>query len=334
MDNLSLAQLQLHNPDAHAASQQSIDISAAIVDQSNVGIFVINQDSQLICWNQWMVTSSDIQAPQALGKSIQEIFPDLQCLRFMQSITDCLNRGMSSLLSTKLNPHPLPLYRTASERAKGLTMSQMIMLKPVQGQGKLCMVHVFDVSPAMARDQLLRQRSSEYRSQEMHTRAILASIGDAVITTDLQGHIDYMNPIAETMTGWPLIETKGKPLEKIFSVMTQGGKKDIGLVDRCLKNTGKSHTVGHELALINREGVCIAIEQSLTAIRDPNKRITGAVVVFRDVSRARKLAQQINWQATHDTLTGLYNRNYFDVKLTENVRFYVCLRKKHMREMM
>ena len=264
-----------------------------------------------------MVSSSDIQAPQALGKSIEEIFPDLQCLRFMQSITDCLNRGMSALLSTKLNPHPLPLYRTASERAKGLTMSQMIMVKPVQGQGRLCMVHVFDVSPAMARDQLLRQRSSEYRSQEMQTRAILASIGDAVITTDLQGHIDYMNPIAETMTGWPLIETKGKPLDKVFSVMTHGGKKDIGLVDRCLKNTGKPNTEGHELALINREGVCIAIEQSLAAIRDPNKRITGAVVVFRDVSRARKLAQQINWQATHDTLTGLYNRNYFDVKLTE-----------------
>ena len=151
----------------------------------------------------------------------------------------------------------------------------------------------------------------------MQTRAILASIGDAVITTDLQGHIDYMNPIAETMTGWPLIETKGKPLDKVFSVMTHGGKKDIGLVDRCLKNTGKPNTEGHELALINREGVCIAIEQSLAAIRDPNKRITGAVVVFRDVSRARKLAQQINWQATHDTLTGLYNRNYFDVKLTE-----------------
>ena len=319
MEILSEAEMQLHSSTAFDAAQQSIDISAAIVDPSDVGILVLNQDSQLICWNQWMAASSNIPAPFALGKTLKEIFPDLQGLRFIQSITDCLNKGMSSLLSTKLNPHPLPLYGSSAERVKGQIMSQMIMVKPVLGQRKLCMVHVFDVSPAMVRDKLLRQRSSEYRSQEMHTRAILASIGDAVITTDLNGHIDYMNPMAETMTGWPLSETKGKPLEQIFSVMTQGDKKDINLIDRCLKNTGKANTESHELALVNREGHCIAIEQSLAAIRDPDMNITGAVVVFRDVSQARKLAQQVNWQATHDTLTGLYNRNYFDAKLTDMV---------------
>ena len=215
MEILSEAEMQLHSSTAFAAAQQSIDISAAIVDQSNVGILVLNQDSQLICWNQWMAASSNIPAPFALGKTLKEIFPDLQGLRFIQSINDCLNKGMSSLLSTKLNPHPLPLYGSSAERVKGQIMSQMIMVKPVLGQGKLCMVHIFDVSPAMVRDKLLRQRSSEYRSQEMNTRAILASIGDAVITTDLNGHIDYMNPMAETMTGWPLSSAsrRSKPME-------------------------------------------------------------------------------------------------------------------------
>ncbi|MCJ8299903.1 MAG: PAS domain S-box protein, partial [Pseudomonadales bacterium] len=230
MDPSSTTKLSSSPPNVPTVKRDKIDIYAAIVDQSNVGIFVIDQDSKLICWNQWMVRSSNIEACFALGKALEEIFPDLQGLRLMQSITDCINKGMASLLSSKLNPHPLPLYRTESEQAKGQIMSQMIMVKPVLGHGKLCMVHVFDVSPAKARDQLLRQRSSEYRSKEMHTHAILASIGDAVITTDLQSYIDYMNPIAETMTGWSLGESKGKPLKQVFSVMTKKGEEDIDFV--------------------------------------------------------------------------------------------------------
>jgi len=319
METLSPAQAQSLHPESSIKSPEKVDICAAIIDQSDVGIFVINQDSKLICWNQWMVSSSNIQASFALGKSLEEIFPDLQCLRFTQSITDCIDRGMSSLLSSKLNPHPLPLFRTANEQANGQTMSQMIMVKPVQGQGKLCMVHVFDVSSAKARDQLLRQRSSEYRSKEMHTHAILASIGDAVITTDLESYIDYMNPIAETMTGWTLGESKGKPLKQIFSVMTKEEEKDIDFVERCLKSNEEPDYQSHELVLNNRAGNSIAIEESVAAIRDADKKIIGAVVVFRDVSSARKLSQQISWQATHDTLTGLFNRNYFDAKLTDMV---------------
>ncbi|NRA16402.1 MAG: EAL domain-containing protein [Oceanospirillaceae bacterium] len=319
MDPSSTTKLSSSPPNAPTVKRDKIDIYAAIVDQSNVGIFVIDQDSKLICWNQWMVRSSNIEAGFALGKALEEIFPDLQGLRLMQSITDCINKGMASLLSSKLNPHPLPLYRTESEQAKGQIMSQMIMVKPVLGEGKLCMVHVFDVSPAKARDQLLRQRSSEYRSKEMHTHAILSSIGDAVITTDLQSYIDYMNPIAETMTGWSLGESKGKPLKQVFSVMTKKGEEDIDFVECCLNNDEAPDNESHELVLNNRDGVCIAIEESVAAIRDTNKKIIGAVVVFRDVSSARKLSQQISWQATHDTLTGLYNRNYFDAKLTDMV---------------
>ncbi|EPJ48561.1 MAG: PAS/PAC sensor-containing diguanylate cyclase/phosphodiesterase [Osedax symbiont Rs2] len=323
MDSYSPTQSSTQSPspelDVDVTKPKKMDIYAAIVDQSNVGIFVINHKSKLICWNQWMVSSSNIEASFALGKTLDEIFPDLPGLRFMQSINDCINKGMSSLLSSKLNPHPLPLYSTASEQAKGQVMSQMIMVKPVQDQGKLCMVHVFDVSPAKARDQLLRQRTSEYRSKEMHTHAILASIGDAVITTDLQSHIDYMNPIAETMTGWALGESKGRPLKQVFSVMSKKGEKDIDFVERCLSTDEEPDNESHELALNNRDGVCIAIEESVAAIRDTDKKIIGAVVVFRDVSSARKLSQQISWQATHDTLTGLFNRNYFDAKLTDMV---------------
>jgi len=291
-------------------------LTAAIVNKSDVGILVLDSQGRISCWNQWLVDSSQVSASAALGNTIQQVFPNLKAKRLLQGIKDCLNHGMSSQLSHKFNPHVLPLYRSQMERDKDLKMAQLVMIKPVCASERYALVQIFDVSSAVARDYMLRARALEHRNQELHTRAILTSITDAVITTDSQGKIDYMNPMAQQLTGWPQDQGLTVPLEVVFKLIDSEGVDQSPSLRQTVK-IGKNSEQLSELLLCNRDNESMEIDWSLAPIVDENVNNSGVVVVFRDVSTARKLANQVSWQASHDSLTGLNNRYSFDLKLKE-----------------
>ena len=290
------------------------DWAENIIDLCDVGIILIDKNKEVSCWNQWLVNSSGINSSAAVGKSLNKIFPTLKSVRLFNAIDDAIDFGMPSILSQKLNPHILPLYKTLSSKSEHNLMSQMVMVKPIQTSQKYCLIQVVDVSSAMARDQLLRYQAEEYRQKELHNRAILSSIADAVITTDAEGCIEYMNTVAETMTGWKTEKAINQKLEDVFCVTSKDSHKTPN-IEQCIRNESIPNSFGDGLTLKQEGSNTIAIEESLAAIRNDNGDILGVVLVFRDVSRARKLADEINWQAAHDSLTNLYNRNYFDRKL-------------------
>ena len=288
-----------------------------VIDLSDVGIILINENKKVSCWNQWLVDSSGIEASAAVGKSIEQIFPQLKSARLFSAIDDAINYGMPSILSQKLNPHILPLYQTLSKKTEHNLMSQMVMIKPIKTRQKCCLIQVIDVSSAIARDQMLRRQAEEYRQRELHNGAILSSIADAVITTDAKGCIEYMNSVAETMTGWNADAAKKHKLENVFTITS---KHNTPSIVQCIKDDYIPNSFGENLTLKKENGTSIAIEESLAAIRNDKSEILGVVLVFRDVSKARKLADEVNWQAAHDSLTNLYNRNYFDRKLQALVK--------------
>lgn len=163
----------------------------------------------------------------------------------------------------------------------------------------------------------LAQELSDALSQEKELAQItLESIGDGVITTDAHGHITYLNPIAAELTSWPLTQAKGKPLDMVFEVIYESTLQPAeNLVEQAL-HTGRRLSCTEHLALVNRQRQQYSIEESAAPIRDRHNQIIGAVLVFRDVSHARTLANQLSWQANHDALTGLMNRRFFENKLT------------------
>lgn len=143
----------------------------------------------------------------------------------------------------------------------------------------------------------------------------LHSIGDAVITTDVDGQVEFLNPTAEMLTGWPLDMAMGQPLEAIFTVVDElSGKPVANPVRRCLQR-GEIVGLGSHSLLVNRIGREFSIQDSAAPIRDRQRRIVGAVLVFQDVTEARKLSQQLAHQASHDPLTGLINRREFEKRL-------------------
>lgn len=143
----------------------------------------------------------------------------------------------------------------------------------------------------------------------------LHSIGDAVITTDTKNLVDYLNPVAEKLTGWTLNEAVGKPLDEIFCISEH---TDSTVADNLTLNSGNKGTTSKpqkQNALTGRSGNTFPIEHTDTPIRNRNAEVIGTVVVFRDVSAAHELSRELRHQATHDSLTGLLNRDEFERQL-------------------
>jgi len=152
----------------------------------------------------------------------------------------------------------------------------------------------------------LEKRTEELSQQREWFEVTLASIGDAVITTDTERRVTFLNPIAEHLTGWRSSEVKGQPLQSIFRIINEDTRLPVeNPVDKTLES---GHVVGlaNHTALISREGVEISIEDSAAPIRDARGRITGAVMVFHDVSRRRVAERAL--RASEERLSAVFSQ--------------------------
>lgn len=153
-------------------------------------------------------------------------------------------------------------------------------------------------------------------AEKERAQVTLESIGDAVITTDAEGSVDYLNPIAETLTGWSLEAAQGRPLRQVFKIIDEQSRKPVkALVERCLADQCMVGLNNQHTVLIDRHGTEYAIEDSAAPIKGTDGQILGAVLVFHDVSEQRRLQRKITYQAQHDALTGLCNRYEFERRL-------------------
>ena len=147
----------------------------------------------------------------------------------------------------------------------------------------------------------------------------LQSIGDAVITTDSEGRIDYMNPVAESLTGWENREAQSQLIEDVFTVVDEATHEaNESPVMRCLRD-GQALGLAEHTVSVKRRGQEITIQDSAAPIRDRAGNLIGAVMVFHDISKERRLHRALHYQASHDALTGLINRREFENRLTAAV---------------
>lgn len=169
------------------------------------------------------------------------------------------------------------------------------------------------------RVEALRDSEQALFAEKERAEVTLHSIGDAVITTDVNAIIDYLNPVAEVLTGWPNVEAIGRPLEQVFQISDEIQRGRIeNPVHRCLREQTVVKLQNHTL-LTNRNGDSFPIEDSAAPIRNRDGNVIGAVLVFHDVSTTRLMTRQLKYQATHDSLTGLLNRDEFEHRLSTSL---------------
>ena len=151
--------------------------------------------------------------------------------------------------------------------------------------------------------------------EKEQTQVTLQSISDAVIITDSLGNIKYLNPVAEKLTDWKLTQAKGLPLNNVFQIINEHTREPVeNPVEKVLRE-GCQINCNNNTILIARDRTQYTIVTSAAPICDRNCQITGAVLVFHDITQSRCLAHQLSWQATHDALTGLVNRQEFEQQL-------------------
>ena len=192
------------------------------------------------------------------------------------------------------------------------------------GEQQLLLLFAQKVAIALRNMQLMATLEAEKERAEV----TLHSIGDAVITTDGAGRVQYLNPVAERLTGWTTVEARGVDVDDVFVVINEVTRQPVdGPVGRALRQ-GTVVGIASQSALVRRDGREFSVDDSAAPIRERDGRIVGAVLVFHDVSRARRLARELTWQATHDVLTGLANRAHFE----ESLRLAVDTAREHDHE--
>lgn len=180
------------------------------------------------------------------------------------------------------------------------------------------MIGITGLGLLIARFVIRRSAETEKRLQAAtdHARITLHSIGDAVITTDVDGHIEQMNPEAERLTGWSAREAIHMPIGKVFkSVREQARDEDADPVRLSLLEQ-RVIVSDADVTLHHRDGRGFAIEYTVAPILDRSRAGTsGAILVFRDVTQIRLITNELAYQAKHDMLTGLMNRREFEQHL-------------------
>ena len=150
-------------------------------------------------------------------------------------------------------------------------------------------------------DRNLRARdaaAAEIARQRETLRVTLASIGDGVITTDTSGRVVFLNGEAETLTGWKSDDAKGKPLARVFRIVSEETRQPVeNPAARALRD-GMVVGPGNHSLLIGRDGAERPIDDCAAPIRDLDDRVAGVVLVFRDVTEDRASTNQLRKLAT------------------------------------
>ena len=161
-----------------------------------------------------------------------------------------------------------------------------------------------------------KRAETQVFEEKERAQVTLQSIGDGVITTDADGLVDYINPVAQDLTGWDQRSARGKPVSDIMMLVNAHTRATVeNPVIRCLKE-GRMISLPESTVLITRSSEEISIQDSASPIRDRIGNIIGSVMIFHDVSKESRMFRKLSYQASHDTLTGLINRREFENCLT------------------
>jgi len=165
---------------------------------------------------------------------------------------------------------------------------------------------------------ILQAKHAEEALFEEKEKALvtLSSICDGVITTDAKGMVEFLNPVATTLTGWTTQEAQGLPLSQVFSISHEKTQLPIEFpIQRCLEACEVLELEKNIVLSHRQQKKKFAIENSAAPIKDRNGQMIGVILVFHNVTETRKMTKELSYKAKHDALTGLYNRLEFQAQL-------------------
>jgi diguanylate cyclase (GGDEF)-like protein/PAS domain S-box-containing protein len=165
--------------------------------------------------------------------------------------------------------------------------------------------------------------------EKERAQVTLNSIGDAVACTDSSGNITFLNLVAENLSGWSRQEALGRPMAEVLRILDAHTHETIPNPMEMAVQRNRTEHLPLNCVLLHRDGREIPIEDSVSPIHDRQGQVSGAVIVFRDVTVARALELEKAHSAEHDFLSGLPNRKL----LKDRIDFGIALARRHMKKL-
>lgn len=305
------------------ALQAGNEIYRTLVDTTGTGYHIMDERGRILDANsEYVGLTGHRTLAEIRGRKVTEWTAPYDVARKATEIDQCLARGFVRNLEVD--------YIDAAGRIVPIEVNASVV--NTEGERRIIAL-CRDISARKQAERALRQAYEELerkvgeRTAELAQandvlqtekelfRVTLASIGDAVITTDAAQRVTYLNKVAEDLTGWAEAEARGRPLAEVFRIVHEETREPAD--DPVVESARAKERVGplNHTVLICRDEREISIDSSVAPILDSSGVTIGAVLVFRDVTAQRKLAQQLSHQATHDTLTELVNRREFERRL-------------------
>ena len=248
----------------------------AIVDSTDDAVISKNLAGIIQTWNRAAERIFGYTAEEAIGQPILLIIPPE------------LHDEEKTILARLRKGERIDHYETVRRRKDGRLIDIALTVSPVRDVNGTIIG-----ASKIARD-ITERKQAKLAVAEAQSRlaTTLESIGDAVLATDPQSLVTYLNPVAERLLGYPMREVMGRPLEEIFRIVNEETRQPVASpVDRVLR---EGHMVGlaNHTVLLRPDGSELPIDDSAAPIKDSDGRLLGVVLVFRDVSERYKAARQ------------------------------------------
>jgi diguanylate cyclase (GGDEF)-like protein/PAS domain S-box-containing protein len=161
---------------------------------------------------------------------------------------------------------------------------------------------------------------AQVAEEKERLRVTLDSIGEGVISTDAEGRVRFMNPVAEVLTGWDESHAIGRALPEVFATKYEAtGASAPDVTAACLASVG-AREIDNDVILADRNGNARGVSGTASPVQDASGGTIGAVLVFKDVTSFQEAQRQLTHSANHDALTGLPNRSALARALSEASR--------------
>ena len=239
-----------------------------VFDTVDVGLIVVDPQRLVRAWNAWLAAASGISAADALGQRLESLFPRTADNRLSAAVDQALEAGASSLLTHALHGVIFPLTTRA-----GRNLLHNVIVRPLPGTAPSCLIQISDVTVAVERDRLLRER------QNARYDAVVDGAPDAIITLDTKGLIQMANPAAIRQFGYAGADLVGQPASLVFGDQQNWEKAWASLL------AGERLERPVELEARRRDGSISYVEMS--ASRWASDARTFVTAILRDVNERR-----------------------------------------------
>ena len=296
------------------------------VNESDLGIILLDVDSKVLLWNDWMAVHSGKPASQVVHQSLIQVCPEIEGSRTSEAIVNTLKTGQPAVISNTFNRAPFNLYPKNALSQKNITdpIQQALKIIPlfIAGKSQYCLIQITDVSAAVKRETALEQqiRDRKKAEQVLSDERALFIAGPTVVltwTVDPEPRINYISPNIELMLGF----TEQKFTQTGFHFINLMHPMDVEKYNKEIEinSNNDSPYFEQEFRLVNAEGEYRWF-YSLTAInRDSTGNISRFSGYLLDITERRNYQNLVEHQAYYDELTGLPNRRMFMDRLEQEL---------------